>query len=58
MYLIYDVGGTFVKYAWMTKHGQIEDKGRFPTRNCEGDTVADFVESLGEIYDKYKDTGC
>lgn len=55
MYLIYDIGGTFVKYAWMTKHGQIEDKGRFPTRNCEGDTVADFVESLGEIYDKYKE---
>lgn len=57
MYLVYDVGGTFVKYAWMTKDGQIEDKGRFPTRNCEGDTVADFVESLGEIYDKYKEKG-
>ncbi len=54
MYLVFDVGGTFVKYAWMTKHGQIEDKGRFPTRNFEGDTPADFVESLGIIYDKYK----
>lgn len=55
MYLVFDVGGTFIKYAWMTKDGQIEDKGRFPTPNKETDTVEDFVESLGKIYDSYKD---
>ena len=27
MYLVFDVGGTFIKYAWMTGNGEIIEKG-------------------------------
>lgn len=33
MYLVFDVGATYVKYAWMTLEGSIEEKGKIPTRN-------------------------
>lgn len=26
MYLVFDVGGTFVKYAWMSVNGDIQEK--------------------------------
>lgn len=55
MYLVFDVGGTFVKYAWMDIDGNIEEKGKFPTPTKEGQSVPDFVEALGEIYDTYKE---
>lgn len=57
MYLVFDVGGSAVKYAWMTAEGKIEEKGKIPTRNKPGDGVAEFVESIGEIYDRYKEKG-
>ena len=27
--LVIDVGGTFIKYAWMNENAQILDKGKF-----------------------------
>lgn len=57
MYLVFDVGGTFVKYAWMSVDGDIQEKGKYPTPTKEGESVPEFVESLGQIYDKYKDQG-
>ncbi len=30
MYLVFDVGGTFVKYAWMSVDGDIQEKGKIP----------------------------
>lgn len=57
MYLVFDVGGSSVKYAWMTADGSIEEKGKTPTRNKPGDGVPEFVESIGEIYDQYKEKG-
>ncbi len=54
MYLVFDVGGTFTKYAIMTLEGEIMLKGKFPTKVKKGDDVPDFVESIGEIYDEYK----
>ena len=57
MYLVFDVGGTFVKYAWMSMDGNIQEKGKYPTPTKEGESVPEFVESLGQIYDKYKDQG-
>lgn len=50
MYLVFDVGGTFVKYAWMTVDGDIVKKDKIPTRCNEGDTLDDFVDSLVEVY--------
>ncbi len=57
MYLVFDVCATFVKYAWMTEDGFIEEKGKLPTPNKLGDGVDDFLESIGSIYDKYKLVG-
>lgn len=57
MYLVFDVGATFVKYAWMTGEGSIEEKGKLLTRNKAGDGIDDFIESLAEIYDQYKKRG-
>lgn len=55
MYLIYDVGGTFIKYAWLTEKGEILEKGKIPTPTKEDQGVTEFVEVLGKIYDEYKD---
>lgn len=32
MYLVFDVGGTFIKFALMDKNGEIEETGKFPTQ--------------------------
>ena len=55
MYLVYDVGGTFIKYAWMTGEGEILDKGKTRTPCKPEHRVEDFVETLGSIYDSYKE---
>lgn len=57
MYLVFDVGATFVKYAWMTGEGIIEEKGKVPTANQPTDGVDEFVASIGGIYDQYKKKG-
>lgn len=57
MYLVFDVGATSVKYAWMTEEGQIVEKSSILTKNKPEDGVEDFVESLGMIYDRYKEKG-
>lgn len=57
MYLVFDVGATFVKYAWMTEDGVIEEKGKIPTANKVDDGVDEFVASIGAIYDQYKENG-
>lgn len=57
MYLVFDVGATFVKYGWMTIDGVIEEKGKIPTPNKIGDGVEDFVSTIGNIYDTYKEKG-
>ena len=57
MYLVFDVGATFVKYAWMSGDGTIEEKGKVPTANKVSDGVDEFVASIGAIYDQYKDRG-
>lgn len=62
MYLVFDAGGTFTKYAIMNNEGEIVEKGKFPTVPAEnGNTAADFVEKAGEVYDdckkKYDITG-
>ena len=50
MYLIYDVGGTFVKYALMNEKGIILEKNKVATpRNKE-----DFFSTMKEIFEKYQ----
>ncbi len=57
MYLVFDVGATFVKYAWMTEEGVIEEKGKIPTANKLGDGIEEFLESIGRIYDQFQTRG-
>lgn len=57
MYLVFDAGGTFIKYAWMSEDGGIVEKGKLPTPIDEGQGVPDFVEALGGIYDRYRKSG-
>lgn len=51
-YLILDVGGTAIKYALMTEKLNFLDKGKVKTPK---DSIQDFIEIIGNIYDKYKD---
>jgi predicted NBD/HSP70 family sugar kinase len=52
MYLVFDVGGTFVKYALMDKQANISKKGKIPSVKKD---VSDFLDSLEEIFYHFKD---
>jgi len=47
-----DVGGTNIKYALMDEEATILSKGEIETPR---DSLASFVEAIGQIYDLYKD---
>lgn len=57
MFLVFDVGGTFVKYAWMTAEGEILEKNKFKTNRAKDATPEEFIEAIGKVYDQYKDKG-
>lgn len=57
MYLVFDVGGTFVKYGWMTAEGEILEKGKFPTNARVKIEPEEFVEKIGKVYDEFKKKG-
>ncbi len=46
MYLSLDIGGTFVKYAWMTAAGEIIEQGKFPTIT---DDLEAFIAEIEKI---------
>lgn len=54
MYLVFDIGGTFVKYALMTIEGTIVEKSKMPTKNKSDDDADTFIQSLVEIYEQYR----
>ncbi len=53
MFLVFDVGGTFIKYALMSRDGEITEKDKVPTPVKQGQGFSDFIEALGSIYDRY-----
>lgn len=55
MYLVIDVGGTYIKYAKMTIDGDILEKGKVPTPCKHGDKIEDFIDAITGIYNKYKE---
>lgn len=57
MYLVFDVGATFIKYAWMTGDGEILEKGKTPTPMPPEKGIEDFLHVLTSIYDAYKEKG-
>lgn len=50
--LVIDVGDTAIKYALMNDDAQFIEKELLPTPK---DTIEHFVETIGSIYDNYKD---
>lgn len=55
MYLVFDVGGSSTKYAWMTGEGEIIERGKFKTPLEEGTTQDDYVNLLAGVYEEYKE---
>ena len=51
-FLTIDTGGTNIKYALMDEDAVIFDQGEVPTPH---DSLESYVETLGQIYDKYGD---
>lgn len=51
-YLTIDVGGSSIKYALMDEETNILEKGK--VKNTF-DSLDEYVEALGQLYDKYKD---
>ena len=54
MYLVFDVGGTYIKHALMTADGEILAKGKTKTPARKGSTVQDFVQTVSDVYEEYK----
>lgn len=54
MYLVFDVGGTFVKYGLLDNEGVVLEKGKFHTHTLEKEL---FLQDIKQIYDIYKDRG-
>lgn len=55
MFLVFDIGGTFIKYAKITRDGEILEKDKIPTPLKPGQGVQDLVRELGDIYDRYQE---
>jgi len=51
-YLVIDIGGTNIKYALMDSDTNILEKGEVPTPH---DSLEHFIETIGELYDRYQD---
>lgn len=51
-YLVFDIGGTFIKYALSDEEGNLTEHGKVPTPHT---TAEDFFKVMGEIGDQYKD---
>ena len=50
-YLVLDVGGTAIKYALMIEKLEFLEKGKIKTPR---DSIENFIDNIGNIYDKYK----
>lgn len=61
MYLVLDVGATYIKYATLTDEGVISNKGKTKTpmdfdENTYPEALAKFVGTVGAIYDQLVQT--
>ena len=50
-YLVFDIGGTFVKYALIDDQGHISHKNKIPSLKTG---IDDFIDSLVQVYQEYK----
>ena len=52
MYLVFDVGATFIKYALVDSEGNISEKGRMPSERYSEKGVSGFVEKIKSVYEE------
>lgn len=57
MFLVFDVGGTFIKYAWMTGEGEILEKGKHKTPVGPESTLDEFMSIIVSVYQTFKAKG-
>ncbi|MGL5437699.1 MAG: ROK family protein [Lachnospiraceae bacterium] len=53
-YLVFDAGGTFIKYAIMDETAEIIEKFKVPTPVGKNYVLADYIRTLEDIYMKYR----
>lgn len=52
MYLVFDVGGTFIKYGLLNDEGTVLEKGKVPSHNDDKDG---FLEAIQTVYHTFKE---
>ena len=55
MYLVFDIGGTYIKYAIMDGEGNISFKNKADTPGGYDHTLDEFLEVMCKIYEECKD---
>ena len=50
-YLVFDIGGTFVKYALMNDHAEILENNKIPT---DRESAEGLLASMKEVADRYE----
>lgn len=53
MYLVFDIGGTAIKYCHMNEHGEIFDKHEISSKTIS--SLAMFIETISNIYHQSKE---
>ncbi|MDE6026242.1 MAG: ROK family protein [Lachnospiraceae bacterium] len=54
MYLVFDIGGTFVKYAIMNDNGDIFENEKYPAPSGIGQGIDDLLEGIENKYRGFK----
>lgn len=54
-YLVFDAGGTFIKYALMNENAEILEKDKTPTPDYHTHTKEDFYSALDCVVERYKE---
>src|SRR5699024_4816394 len=52
-HLVFDIGGSFVKFGIISKDNKISNRGKFTTPR---DSKEKFLEKIKKVYNEFKDT--
>ncbi|GEM01865.1 Sugar kinase of the NBD/HSP70 family, may contain an N-terminal HTH domain [Halolactibacillus halophilus] len=50
MYMVYDIGGTFVKYAYVDRTGEAVNSGKFETPYVDAETLIKQIVAVAKTY--------
>lgn len=54
MYMVYDIGGTFVKYAYVNQTGEVKVSGKFETPYVDAPTLIDQMVTVAKDFTDLK----